>query len=171
MCVFGFLCPSVSLNAGTAPSAVVSVQNKSLKADVVLDVTPIRVKPLKEGGGVDVLEKSPEEMGSSAMVVVFRINRVVRGELAPIKTKELSVLDQMKDAADEKEFLKLVTMDFHRPEEEGADKESLSMIVTDPHASFGIREGEVSTKQRYRISLARVHQNPDSYLLVKSEKL
>ena len=169
--VLGFLYSSVSLHAETAPSAVPSVPKKPLKANVVLNVTPIRVKPLKGGKGVDALEKLPEEMGPSAMIVVFRINRVLRGELAPIKTKELSLWDQAEDAADDKNILKLVTMDFHRPEEEGADRKSFSMIVADPYASFGIREGEESPKQHYKISLARVHKKPDSYLLVKNEKL
>jgi hypothetical protein len=169
--VFGFLYPSVSLHAETTSSVIPSVPNRSLKADVVLNVTPIRVKPLKEGKGVDALEKLPEEMGSSTMIVVFRINRVLLGELAPIKTKELSLWDQAKDAAGDKNILKLITMDFHRPEEEGTSRTSFSMVIADPYASFGIREGEESPKQHYKISLARVHKKPDSYLLVKNEKL
>ena len=168
--VFGFGSPDISFSAETTPSATLSVAHKPFKADVTLDVTPIRVKPLKEGKGVDALEKPPEEMGPSAMIVVFRINRVLRGELTPLKTAELSFWDQAKEAADDKNILKLVTMDFHRPEEEGAERKSFSMVVADPDASFGIKEGSESPKQRYRISLARVHKKPDSYLLVKSEK-
>jgi len=169
--VFGFLRLDISLHAEAAPPAIPPPRNKSFKADVVLDVTPIRVKPLKESKGVDALEKSPEEMGPSAMIVVFRINRILRGELAPLKIKELSLWDQAKDAADDKNILKLITMDFHRPDEGGVEKQSLSMVVADPYASFGIKEGEESPKQRYKISLARVHKNPDSYLLTKSERL
>ena len=168
---FGFFCPVLCLHAETAPSAIFSTPNKPLKVDVVLDVTPIRVKPLKDGKGVDALEKPPEEMGPSAMIVVFRINRISRGELATVKTKELSLLDQAKDAVDEKNVLKLVTMDFHRPEEESVGRQSFSMLVRDPFASFGIKEGEEPPKQRYKISLARVHKKPESYLLIKSEKL
>jgi hypothetical protein len=165
--VCGLLSPSISRGAENT----LSDTNKPTKSNVVLDVTPIRVKPLKEGKGVDALEKPPGEMGPSAMIVVFRINRIVRGELAPLKTKELSVWDQAKDAADDKNILKLVTMDFHRPEEEGVERTSFSMVVADPYASFGIREGEDPPKQRYRISLARTHKKPDSYLLVKNEKV
>jgi hypothetical protein len=168
--VFGFLWPSIPLQAESTPSAILSAPNKPMKASVVLDVTPIRVKPLKEGKGADALEKLPEELGPSAMIVVFRITRVLRGELYKLKSRELSLWDQAKDAVDDKNILKLVTMDFHRPEEGGAGRTSFSMVVTDPYASFGIKEGEGSPKQRYRISLARVRKNPDSYLLVKSEK-
>jgi len=43
--------------------------------------------------------------------------------------------------------------------------------VADPYTAFGIREGEDPAKrQRYKLSLARVHKDPDSYVLVKSEK-
>ena len=163
--LFGFLFSVTPLKAETISPG----SNKPLKTNVVLDVTPIRVKPLKDSKGVDALEKLPEEMDPSARVVIFRINRVLRGELAPIKTNELSLLDQAKDAAEDKNILKLLTMDFHKPEEDGAEKKSFSMIVSDPFASFGIKEGEESPKQRYRISFARVHKKPDSYILVKSE--
>jgi hypothetical protein len=95
----------------------------------------------------------------------------LRGELATVQVKELSLWDQAKDAVDEKNILKLVTMDFHKPEEENAERQSFSMLVQDPYASFGIKEGEEPPKQRYRISLARVHKKPDSYLLVKKEPL
>lgn len=167
---FGFAFPGISLAAEAASPVILSAANKPFNTDVMLDVTPIRIKPLKEGKGADALEKSPDEMGPAAVIVVFRINRVLRGELAPLKTKELSLWDQAKEAADDKNILKLVTMDFHRPEEEGVERKSFSMVVVDPYASFGIREGEEPPKQRYKISLARVHKNPDSYLLVKSEK-
>lgn len=163
--IFGLFLPSFTLKAAETPA-----QKKPLKVDVVLNVTPLRVKPLKGSKGMDALEKPPEELGPSAMVVVFRINRVLRGELNTIKPKQLSLWDQAKDAADDKNILKLATMDFKKPEEE-IPKEWFSMVVADPWVSFGMKEGEESPKQRYRISLARVHKNPDSYLLVKNEKL
>ncbi len=166
-----FLFPSASLRAEGTPFEAPPSQTKLLKATVVLDVTPIHVKPMKEGKSVDALEKLPEEMGTSAMIVVFRINRVLRGELSKLKNRELSLWDQAKSAADDKNILKLVTMDFHRPAEEGIDRTSFSMVVQDPYASFGVKEGEDFPKQHYKISLALIHKNPDSYVLIKSEKL
>ena len=94
---------------------------------------------------------------------------MLRGDLKPVKINELSLWDQAKDATEDKNILKLVTMDFKKPEE-AIPKEWFSMIVADPAVSFGIKENEETPKQRYRISLARVHKNPDSYLLIKSEK-
>jgi len=78
----------------------------------------------------------------------------------------------MKDAAEDKNLLKLLTMDFEKPAEDGDDKEWLSIAVIDPYASFGVREGEPpASRQRYKLSLAQVHKDPDSFILVKSEKL
>jgi hypothetical protein len=61
-------------------------------------------------------------------------------------------------------------MDFERPSEGGTAKECFSMAVSDPATLFGIKEGETAPKQRYKLSLARIHKDPDSYILIKSEK-
>ena len=104
--------------------------------------------------------------------VIFRVERILKGDLKIPKSQEISLLSQMKDAADDKNILKLLTMDFEKPPEDGTDKGWLSMAVVDSYATFGIREGEdPATRQRYKLSLARVHKNPDSYVLVKSEKM
>lgn len=167
---FSILCLSVSIEADAASTAVPPVPGKNLKVNVVLDVEPIRVKPLKAWKSVDALEKLPEEMGAASKVVVFRINRVLRGELKTVKEPSLSLWDQTKDAVGEKNVLKLMTMDFHKPEED-QPKEWFSMVVADPYVSFGIKENEDPPKQRYKISLARVQKNPESFILVKSQKL
>ena len=164
------LYPPTFLKAETVSPGVSATPGKPLNVNVVLDVTPIRAKPLKAWKSVDALEKLPEEMGPASMVVIFRINRVVRGELKKVKMPSLSLWDQAKDAADDKNILKLATMDFKKPEED-QEKEWFSMIVVDPYASFGIKENEESPKQRYKISLARVQKNPESFILVKSEKI
>jgi len=48
-------------------------------------------------------------------------------------------------------------------------KKLIELLEESGVAEIEIKEGEESPKQRYRISLARVHKKPDSYLLVKSE--
>ncbi len=166
--VAGVLCFAASLKAETINSIIASA--KPLKVNVVLDVIPIKVKPLKAWKAVDALEKRPEEMGPAGSIVIFRIKRVLRGELKKVKVPSLSLLEQAKDATGDKDILKLVTMDFKRPEED-QEKEWFSMVVADPYASFGIRENEDAPKQRYKISLARVQKDPESFVLVKSEKL
>lgn len=155
------------VSAADTPSREGSPQ---LREDVVLDAVPVRVKALKDGKTVDALEKLPEEMGAASQAVIFRIHRVLRGELQKVKMPSLSVWDQAKSAAEDKNVLKLVTMDFKRPEED-QEKEWFSMAVADPWASFGLRENEDAPEHHYKISLARVQKNPESFVLVKSQKL
>ncbi len=145
---------------------------KPLKVDVALIAIPIRARSIKAGGTIEVLEKAPADMPPVWTAVIFRVERILKGDLKIPKSQEISLLSQMKDAADDKNILKLLTMDFEKPPEDGTDKGWLSMAVVDSYATFGIREGEdPATRQRYKLSLARVHKNPDSYVLVKSEKM
>jgi hypothetical protein len=156
----------------TLEMAVPAKSEKTLKTDVVLTAVPIRARGILAGGTVNVLEKPATEMPPVWTAVVFRAERVLSGNFKLPKNQEISLWDQMKGAAGDKNFLKLLTMDFERPPEDGTDKGWLSMAVIDPYASFGVREGEEpASRERYKLSLARVHKNPDSYVLVKSEKL
>ena len=161
-CVLGVCGP---LHAETTIGA-----EKKLKADVVLFAVPIKVKALDAGTPVDALEASPETMGPTSKAVLFRIERIIRGNFKPLPGRVPSVWDQAKSAAGEKSFLKLVTMDFERPNEEGTPKVCFSMAVSNPSASFGIKDGAALPKQRYKISLTRIHKDPDSYILIKMEK-
>ncbi len=168
-----FLC-AVPLCAGETAIDKVAAggRSKPLKANVTLIAVPVRAKSIKARGTINALEKPASEMPPAWTAVVFRVERVVRGEFKTPKDQEITLMDQMKDAAGDKNFLKLLTMDFERPPEDGTDKGWLSMAVVDPYASFGIRENEMaSVRKRYKLFLARVHKDPDSYVLVKSEKL
>lgn len=161
---FSFASPPVS--------EISDSKSKTLKADVVLEVTPIRARSILARGTVNALEKPAAEMPPVWTAVIFRVERILSGDFKVPKNEEQSLLSQMKDAADDKNFLRLATMDFKRPPEDGTDKEWLSMAVIDPYASFGIREDEdPAERQRYRLSLARIHKNPDSFVLIKSQKL
>lgn len=145
---------------------------KPLKVDVSLIAIPIRARSIKAGGTIEVLEKPAAELPPVWTAVIFRVERILRGELKIPKSQEISLWSQMKDAADDKNILKILAMDFEKPDENGTDKGWLSMAVADPYTTFGIREGEdPATRQRYKLSLARVHKDPDSYVLVKSEKI
>lgn len=143
-----------------------------LRRDAILVVVPIRAKSILAGGTVNALEKPAAEMPPVWTSVIFRVERVMSGDFKVPKAQELTLWDQMKDAAENKNILKLLAMDFEKSGEEGADKGWFSMAVVDSYASFGIREGEEpATRQRYKLSLARVHKDPDSFVLVNSEKL
>jgi hypothetical protein len=166
-----WICPLSMAETGTAEHAVKAAP-KPLKANVTLIAIPIRAKSIMAGGTVNALEKPAAEMPPVWTSVLFRVERIMSGEFKVPKGQELSLWDNVKDAADDKNILKLLTMDFEKPDEDGTDKGWLSMAVVDPYASFGVREGEdPAVRQRYKLSLARVHKDPDSFVLVKSEKL
>ncbi len=167
-----FVCPGVPLRAEGTSLKASPAQSKPLKADVVLIAVPMRARSILAGGTVSALEKPASEMPPAWTAVVFRVGRVLKGEFKIPKNQEISLWDQMKDAAEDKDLLKILAMDFERPDESGTDQTWLSLAVIDPYTSFGVREGEDATeRQRYKLSLARVHKDPDSYVLVKSEKL
>lgn len=167
-----FLCVSSLRAEETAMDKVTArVSSEALKADVKLLAIPVRAKSILAKGTINALEKPASEMPPVWTAVIFRVERVLRGTFKTPKEQELTLMDQMKEAADDKKILKLLTMDFEKPPEEGTDKGWLSMAVVDPYVSFGIREGETPIAlQRYKLSLARVHKDPESYVLVKSEK-
>ena len=170
---FGFLScvPLFGSEAATGENSP-RVSVKPLKADIVLLAIPIRARGIVAGGTVNALEKPAAEMPPAWTAVVFQVERILSGDFKIPKREEVSLWSQVKDAADDKNILKILAMDFDKPDEDGTNKEWLSMAVADPYALFGIREGEEpASRQRYKLSLARVHRDPDSYVLVKSEKL
>lgn len=140
------------------------------RADVVLLVAPVSVRFPEAGRTVDALEKQPEEMGASWQLVVFRIERVLKGNFKTFKAKEPSLWNQMKDAVDDKNIIKLVAMDFERPSDEPVEKNILSMAVVDPEASFGITGEALPQKQLFKIGLAMIQREPKSYVMVSNEK-
>ena len=164
-------CLPLSVAAATE-GEVATPAARPLKADIQLIVVPIRAKSILAGGTVNALEKPASEMPPVWTTVLFRVERILSGDFKVPKNQEISLWSQMKDAADDKNFFKILTMDFARSPEDGTDKGWLSMAVIDPYASFGIREGEEpAARQRYKLSLARVRRDPESFVLVKSEKL
>lgn len=170
--LFCFLGVTPSNGAESLDLKPASGKSPALKTDLVMIAIPIRAKGIMAGGTINALEKPASEMPPVWTSVLFRVERIVDGECKIPQSQELSLWGQMKDATGEKNILKILTMDFEKPDENGTDKGWLSMAVIDPESSFGIREGEApSVRQRFRLSLARVHHDPDSYVLIESKKL
>lgn len=162
---------SSGLAAETTAMDIIAAPKKKLKTDVVLLAAPVSLRSPSAGRTVDALEKLPEEMPPDWKVVVFRIEQVMKGKFKIVKAKDPSLWSQMQEAASEKKLLKLVTLDFERPAKDEEEKGTISMAVSDPFASFGVKEGEDIPRQRYKISLALFQKDPDSYVLMKTEKL
>jgi len=169
---FWLLCVPLFAAETSIGETIARAETKPLKTDIELIAIPIRARSIKAGGTIDALEKPAAEMPPVWTAVIFRVERIRKGDFKIPKNQEISLWSQMKDAADDKNILKILAMDFEKPDENGTDKGWLSMAVADPYTAFGIREGEdPATRQRYKLSLARVHKEPDSYVLVKSEKM
>jgi hypothetical protein len=172
--LLGFYLLSVPLFAAETSirEIIAGVETKPLKTDIELIATPIRARSIKAGGTIEVLEKPAEDMPPVWTAVIFQVERILRGDFKIPKNQEIPLWSQMKDAAADKNILKILAMDFEKPDENGTDKGWLSMAVIDPYATFGIREGEKPVaKQKFKLFLARAHKDPDSYVLVKSEKI
>ncbi|MBI4430358.1 MAG: hypothetical protein HY587_01430 [Candidatus Omnitrophica bacterium] len=135
--------------------------------DVVLDATPIYVKPIESGETVDAIEQELETSGKPAAVVLFKINRVILGEFTLLKRGGPSKLEQFQQALQDKDILKVATLNFEDPEKT-APKGWLNIAVSDPFKTFGI-ESAAPKDRRYRICLKRIPERPDTYVLVKSQ--
>ncbi len=99
--------------------------------------------------------------------VLFHIDKVVKGEFSKSKLGGPSALEQAKDAAKNKEILKLLTLDFSNPEDE-VDKELLSVAVYDPETSFGINASDSPSKTKHKLYLKRMDEDADSFILIYS---
>ncbi len=139
-------------------------------SDVVLEATLLQVKAIGPGTVVDAIEKDSEAMPPTA-VVLFKIDRVVKGEFTKRKVGGPSKFQQGKEALHQANILKMATLDFTDPTEE-LDKGWFSVAVADMATSFGIRLGEdVAGKKRFKISLDHVKDRPDSFVMVNAEPL
>ncbi|HTL47830.1 MAG TPA: hypothetical protein VL688_07180 [Verrucomicrobiae bacterium] len=134
--------------------------------DAVLRVTPIRVKPIEKGASIDAIEQKLENEGWPTAVVVFRVDKVVSGEFNKVKVRNASRWDQAREAGKNKNILKILTLDFDKPEEI-QDQEWISVAVTNPIESFGIHSWEQPEKKSGRIYLKRVPEQPGTFVMVK----
>ena len=140
----------------------------NVKADVVLDVTPIRVKPIKPGSVSDAIENLAGDLSGLSANVYFQIEDVVEGKLAPIRIEPPSKTSQMKDHFKNKEFLKIITDDTDTTTTE-FDRQRFRVAVKDPWQSFGITSWEEPVQKKYRLFLKRYNKEDDTYILIRSE--
>jgi len=135
--------------------------------DVILVATPQWVKPLKPHSNIDVLEKTPEQMSSSAAIVVFHIDSMVKGEFEKRFHYNPSLKNQALDAVKKRQIWKILTANFLE-EEEIIEKEWLRIAVDDPYQTFGLLYGEEPEEKKYRLYLKKMPGNGSSYILLKT---
>jgi hypothetical protein len=135
-------------------------------AELILLVTPIRVKEFKTDSEVDAIDGSLGKSEMPSEVVLFRIERTIAGEFTKTRLAEPSALSQAMDAAKGMDILKIVTADFKRPEGE-ISQGWISVAVGDIQKTFGIASRENPGDVRYKLYLNRDASRSDSYILVK----
>lgn len=141
---------------------------KESEFDVGVEAVAVRVKSLGPKTIIDAVENDPVNRANPQAVVSFRILRVFRGELGKMTVGGPSKYEQMKAAAQEREILKLVTLDFENPDEE-VEQEWLKIAVRNPMETFGIKEWDNPGDNEIKLYLKRLPERPDSYILIKAK--
>jgi hypothetical protein len=136
--------------------------------DVVLEATPFKVKGITGESVVDAVEEGFEEPGFDSAVVLFKIEKVLSGEFSQMRAGGPSKFQQMKDAARDGDFWKLVKSDFTDPDEM-VDQKWVSIAVSDPKTTFGFPTWGSPVDEPYKLYLKRQPDQPHSYILVKSQ--
>ncbi|MCB9799708.1 MAG: hypothetical protein H6757_02980 [Candidatus Omnitrophica bacterium] len=162
-------------SCSTVPSATLTSderENYRKSSDVILTAEPIKVTAIRVGQTIDAIEGSPEEIGLAQAVVLFRIERVLKGDFTKVKTGGASVTQQALQAIKQKEILKVLTLDFKDPDEI-IQKEWLSIAVRDPEILFliPVRMWDSPRPEKFKLYLKRMPEDPSSYLFLGRESV
>lgn len=136
------------------------------ESKVVLLASPIRVKPFQGKMTADAIE-NPGTAAPPQALVVFKIERVMKGSLPQIKSGGDSKMKQAGDALSEHNYLKFLAADFQDPDRM-EDKAWISIAVADPAKTFQITSWEDPGNRRYILHFKTVPGRPGSYILVES---
>ena len=164
---FGFLILTIVLSSCGHLS-----QRKALfpsgNSDVILEATPFKVKGITSESVVDVVEEGLDQVGFDSAVVSFKIDKVSKGEFTKVKFAGPSKFQQMKDAARDRDFWKIIKSDFSDPNGL-VDQKLISVAVQNPVKTFGFNSWSDTGNKRYRLYLQLVPKQINTYVLVKNE--
>ena len=136
--------------------------------DVVLTATPFKVKGVTAESTADAVEEGFTDVGLESAIVLFTIDKVLVGEFTQVRAGGASKLQQMKDAARDRDFWRIVKSDFTDPDEM-TEQKWLTVAVQDPKKTFGFETWGTPKDASYKLYLKRVPDQPKSYILVKSQ--
>lgn len=134
--------------------------------DVVLEAVPIRARVFETSAVVDAIESEPEKMGLAKAVVLFRVEKVLRGDFTKVEKGGPSKFQQIRDVVSSRDVFKLLSLSDPR---QTVEKGWISIAVENPESSFGIVSWEKPERRKYKLYLKRVPEHPDSYIFVKGE--
>ena len=147
-----------------------SAQEASPEYDLVLDVSPIEVKAITRGATADAVEDISGRLHEIRAIVVFRIEKVVEGELPKVRIKPPTAKERMQEAVKEKEFWRIFLKDDQDTMTE-FERSRFKVGVRDPEAVFGITSWTKPDKRIYRLFLRRHENDPRTFILIRSETL
>ena len=132
-------------------------------ADVILKVVPMTAKVLSRDTVIDVMEKAePDQMERLNTVVVFKINKILKGEFTKIRRGGPSRLKQAQQAMTRGKVLKLMTLDFTDPDEI-IEKRWVNVAVENAFTRFQISDWEDPPDQLFLLYLKRLPEQTDSF--------
>lgn len=124
---------------------------------LVLKAKMVSVEAFNTDEIVDALDPVSAEGVLPGATVVFRIESVVKGTLPPPKPRKSgSVWSQTQEAYKEKNFLKMITMDYDNPDVEREDKPRWFAVgIQSPLETFQVVSWSELPQQTYRLSFSK----------------
>jgi len=135
------------------------------QADVVLEVIPLRARPIERGVSVDAVESAPERLALAEAVVSFKIRRVLKGEWLKDRVGGPTRLEQLEKAVRKKDYTKILTLNLSDPNQVVA-REWLSIAVEDPGKTFGIERWDSPDPTRLKVYFKRQAENKNSFVMI-----
>ncbi len=160
--VLAFSIPSLGLAYETA-----EIVSGKETYDLILELTPLEMKDLIPPAAADAVENVEGFKGLSYLII-FGIEKVVKGRLEKIRIEPRSSLEHIRDAVSNREFLEIFD---HNSTVTEIQKTRFRIAVKNPEEHFGKISPEVLGKSRFRVSFQRYKKEPTTFIMMKSEKL
>lgn len=141
------------------------VERPEAPYDTLFSARLIRIKDFQPDMAVDVIEEDPTRVQFISAVGVFRIERVLKGEMPMVRAGGPSRADQLKEAAEDRNLLSLLTLDVQDPDAL-IEKPWLSLAVGSATRTFDVTDRENLPQARYYLFLNTLSERPGSFQLV-----
>ncbi len=163
------LCMLLALSTPSLASAYETAEMVSGKEpyDLILELTPLEMKDLIPPAAADAVE-NVEGFKDLSHLIIFGIEKIVKGRLEKIRIEPTSSFEHIKDAVSNREFLEIFD---HNSTVTEIQKTRFRIAVKNPEQYFGEISPEVLGKSKYRVAFQRYKKEPTTFIMAKSEKL
>jgi|GEM_PF-2882127 len=138
---------------GLCPTALFAAEKKIKTSELILYARLFKLEAFKPEDVLDALDDGSAQGAMPSATATFLIKSVAKGELPLMKSAQPpSGWDQAKDAAKDKDILKIITMDFEKPDVEHEDKPQWFVVgVQSPLEIFKVVSWSDLPAKRYRL--------------------